>query len=155
VSSDQMHFFLLGYLDSLSFGNKFPNAEVPNRTFPYSDREYSWNPAGTGLRFQSYPFPIFVVEEDRSEGIREAANRNPVNVRESFAAYGEINMDMYAKENSFKCIEEKECQPIGGHSVLGIYPLDLDKGEETILVITGIDTAGLILDRTKALFYSA
>lgn len=54
---------------------------------------------------------------------------------------------MLAQENSIRCIEEEDCLPIGGHSILGIYPPIKQASEKIILVLAWMDTSGFFLDR--------
>lgn len=59
----------------------------------------------------------------------------------------ETSMEMHAGQNSVVCIEDSTCLPIGGHSVLGLYPsLNHQRAPGTILVMASMDTAGFFLD---------
>lgn len=55
---------------------------------------------------------------------------------------------MNAEGNSFNCIQQRDCNPIGGHSILSVFPDTQPSEDKPIILVTAqVDTAALFPDR--------
>jgi len=89
--------------------------------------EYPWNPAGRGLTFQRFQFPIVAVSPADGAWLRSLALKNAARGYGSFPQYA-VSLSFYmgpADLDSYKCLDAGSCLPLGGQSVWGsMGPLD-------------------------------
>lgn len=101
---------------------KFPQAEFA----PYRNVSYEWNPAGSGIMWNHYNFPVFLLSEESTSMVQEIVTKNeksnnayPVDVAEFDLAMQTTNVGTH---NSESCLKEKTCLPLGGYrAVSGLH----------------------------------
>ncbi|KAJ7533501.1 hypothetical protein O6H91_13G052200 [Diphasiastrum complanatum] len=134
-----------------------PDGEFPQREFaPYQDKSYAWNPLGSGVLHQRYNFPVFLLTQNDTQALQEAAATNenqniryPLNVAEFDVV---MQTTKSATHTSESCLNERSCLPLGGYSVWSsLPPLNVSStssNKPVIIVIASMDSASLFRDQT-------
>jgi len=80
---------------------------------------YQWNPLGTSLSFDSFPFPLTSITGSNAVTLRRRALANAARRAEgSHPGYtAHARQYMFSTLSSENCFEVNNCYPIGGYSV--------------------------------------
>ncbi|XP_072977133.1 nicastrin [Typha angustifolia] len=109
---------------SLGFSpvEKFPQANFA----PYRNLSYEWNPAGSGIMWKRYNFPVFLLSMESTSILREIAKNNAKNSDAYPANVAEFDLVMQTTKvgtsDSESCLREQSCLPLGGFSVWSSLP---------------------------------
>lgn len=120
----------------------------------YPEKGYRWNPNGTGLSLESFPFPVFLLDNSTTASAQQRAQYNAKRGWEGALHVGRMRLQMEAAHNSSACLEAGTCLPLGGHSVAGAVPPLLNTtGAEgnlpLILVLASQDTTAFFHDKAQ------
>mmetsp|Transcript_12675 Transcript_12675/g.18987 ORF Transcript_12675/g.18987 Transcript_12675/m.18987 type:complete len:655 (+) Transcript_12675:27-1991(+) len=104
-----------------------PSSFSPDEKSPQSYIEtargrvlHDWNPYGSedALKFGDYDFAIVLITTDVDKVLSLAKeNEKNANDGKHISYMAEFNYPMYAKGNSFECLGDTTCLPVGGYSV--------------------------------------
>lgn len=157
-------------LETFSHESKCPNqfgGLLTKQTCDAGDAKNSWNPFGTNLMNEDYPFPIFYVSEEAEvqklvECYQQFNSFDMQNQHDRSLCSVQINTLMSAAGSSETCIRRtnmirnlqptKYCDPLQGKNVYGtLFEREtIDEGEQVvdsqekfILVTTRTDTSSL------------
>uniref|UniRef100_A0A1B0GHV0 Nicastrin n=2 Tax=Lutzomyia longipalpis TaxID=7200 RepID=A0A1B0GHV0_LUTLO len=160
----------LNNLQSFSHESRCPNQYgglLREQTCSVNDQENSWNPFGTGLLQEDFPFPVFLVSSEKDAAkITDCFEKfnnfdmNSQNLRSLCSI--EINAFMSAAVNSQVCIRRSNmqnnlspttfCDPLQGRNVFAtLFPRKIvepaarqvDPTEEIIILSARMDTASM------------
>uniref|UniRef100_A0A453PIP3 Nicastrin n=1 Tax=Aegilops tauschii subsp. strangulata TaxID=200361 RepID=A0A453PIP3_AEGTS len=54
-----------------------PDRKFPQEDFaPYSNVSHDWNPSGSGIMWNRYDFPVFLLSEESTQTLRKIADKN-------------------------------------------------------------------------------
>ncbi|XP_011700001.1 PREDICTED: nicastrin isoform X2 [Wasmannia auropunctata] len=139
-----------------------PEDQCPNRYAGYKrcDDVHPWNPFGTALLMEDWPFPMFYTENQTIlEAIKSCfwthnAHDLQLQYRRSLCAI-EMKSFMYAAVNSESCIKRTEfmlnfnptqfCDPLGDRNIH--WPLaPLDEDNNTVIMVTARLDASSLFD---------
>ncbi|KAF5480037.1 hypothetical protein F2P56_000812 [Juglans regia] len=131
---------------------KFPLAEFA----PYQNTSYEWNPIGSGIMWNAYDFPVFLLSESSTLTLQEAANKNEKNKKAYIADVAEFNLVMQTTKagthDSETCLKEETCLPLGGYSVWSSLPpinvSSSDQSKPIILTMASMDSASFFRDKS-------
>ncbi|CAN1122995.1 At3g52640/At3g52650 [Linum perenne] len=131
---------------------KFPQAEFS----PYQKTDYEWNPIGSGMMWNNYDFPIFLLTENSTQIIKEIAVKNEKNSKGYTSNMAEFDLVMqttkYGTHNSESCLQEGTCLPLGGYSVWSsLPPINIsssNKVKPAILTVASMDAASFFRDKS-------
>lgn len=102
-------------LKGFSPDRKFPQAEFA----PYKSNGYEWNPIGSGIMWNSYNFPAFLLSESSTKTLQEIASKKEKTRKTYTADVAEFDMVMETTkagtQNSESCLKEMTCLPLGGY----------------------------------------
>jgi nicastrin len=119
-----------------------PDSKFSNQ----NSRSFVWNPKGNGLLFRNIPLPIFTVNSNKSEEIRQRALYNDAaNTYPYWAA--ELTAWMHGNENSDVCLRRGLCLPLAGHSVWTSLWGPLNTSLDFVVAVTTMDSASLFQQR--------
>lgn len=94
---------------------KFPHAEFA----PYKKLDYEWNPAGSGIMWNRYDFPVFLLSENSTKSLQKIANDNESNNKAYSVNVAEFDLVMQTTKagthDSENCLKEQTCLPLGGY----------------------------------------
>ncbi|XP_042970329.1 nicastrin isoform X4 [Carya illinoinensis] len=97
---------------------KFPLAEFA----PYQNTSYEWNPIGSGIMWNAYDFPVFLLSESSTLTLQEAAIKNEKSKKAYIADVAEFDLVMQTTKagthDSETCLKEETCLPLGGYSFI-------------------------------------
>ena len=121
---------------------------------PYSAPGYEWNPHGTGASLQRFNFSVVLLDADSSVDAIRRADANGALGYSGALHVASVESTMQSRGTSLKCIEDKSCVPLGGHSVWAALPplppvtptmpTDLkETRRDVLLVVAQKDTDGL------------
>lgn len=98
-----------------NFADKGPLSRM-NDSYEY----HEWNPYGLGLLKATFNFPIVQLSQAETELVSNGAKLNVLQqIKSNSPLYRiDINYVMEGKDNSFVCIRDRTCLPLGGLSVL-------------------------------------
>ncbi|GMP25682.1 hypothetical protein CsSME_00002429 [Camellia sinensis var. sinensis] len=102
-------------LKGFSPDEKFPQAQFS----PYQNNSYHWNPIGSGIMWNNYNFPVFLLSESSTLTLKEAAIKNDGNKKGYTADVAEFDLVMQTTKvgthDSESCLKEETCLPLGGY----------------------------------------
>ncbi|WOL20134.1 nicastrin [Canna indica] len=131
---------------------KFPLAAFA----PYKNINYEWNLAGSGIMFNRYNFPVFLLSPESKQIVQELADKN-AEVSDSYQVnVAEFDLVMQTTkiktQDSESCLKEQSCLPLGGFSVWSSLPpinISSKKPPKPILMaVASQDSASLFRDRS-------
>ncbi|KAI8536528.1 hypothetical protein RHMOL_Rhmol10G0264500 [Rhododendron molle] len=103
-------------LKGVSMDEKFPQAEFS----PYKNISYQWNPIGSGIMWNNYDFPVFLLSDSSTSTLKEAAIKNEGNKKAYTTDVAEFDLVMQTTKSgtrdSESCLKEGTCLPLGGYS---------------------------------------
>ncbi|KAK9118092.1 hypothetical protein Scep_016185 [Stephania cephalantha] len=131
---------------------KFPQAEFS----PYQNASYEWNLIGSGIMWNKYDFPVFLLSQDSAVIIEEIANKNEKRKKPYTMDVAEFDLVMQTTKSgthdSKSCLMERTCLPLGGYSVLSSFPpINVSSSEQPmpiILVVASMDSASFFRDKS-------
>ncbi|KAG6659988.1 hypothetical protein I3843_03G069500 [Carya illinoinensis] len=131
---------------------KFPLAEFA----PYQNTSYEWNPIGSGIMWNAYDFPVFLLSESSTLTLQEAAIKNEKSKKAYIADVAEFDLVMQTTKagthDSETCLKEETCLPLGGYSVWSSLPpinvSSSDQSKPIILTMASMDSASFFRDKS-------
>ncbi|CAM8998975.1 unnamed protein product [Rhodiola kirilowii] len=141
-----------GVNSSIGFSpdEKFPLAEFAAYK---SGLRYEWNPAGSGLMWRAFDFPVFLVSESSSLVLQEVAEEEGDKKRKNDHSENVVEFDVVMQttksgtRDSGSCLKEGTCLPLGGYSVWSSPSLVSTLGKKRIvLAVASMDSASLFRD---------
>ncbi|VVA32857.1 PREDICTED: nicastrin [Prunus dulcis] len=138
-------------LKGFSPDQKFPQSEFA----PYQSINYEWNPIGSGIMWNPYNFPVFLLSQSSTLTLQEAAIKNEKNIKSYTADVAEFDLVMQTMKagthDSESCLKENTCLPLGGYSVWSsLPPINFSSSEQSkpiILVVASMDSASFFRDK--------
>nr|CAD1825288.1 unnamed protein product [Ananas comosus var. bracteatus] len=139
-----------------SFGfspvEKFPQADFA----PYKNHSYEWNPVGSGIMWNRYNFPVFLLSAQSTLILQEIANNDAESNNKYPAHVAEFDLVMQTTKvgthDSESCLKEQSCLPLGGYSVWSSLPpinASLMKPlKPVVMAIASLDSASFFRDRS-------
>ncbi|CAH9138973.1 unnamed protein product [Cuscuta epithymum] len=127
---------------------KFPLAEFA----PYTYGNFEWNPIGSGVMWEAYNFPIFLLSASSTLTLRKIAIKNEGgNSHTGDVADFELVMQTTKSgtRDSESCLREQTCLPLGGYSVWSALPpikISSEKSRPIILAVASMDSASFFRD---------
>lgn len=139
-------------LKGFSPDRKFPEAEFA----PYHRNNFEWNPLGSGIMWQAYNFPVFLLSENSTRALHEVAVKNAKGKKSSTIDVVEFDLVMQTTKSgthdSESCLREETCLPLGGYSVWSaLPPIDTSSSEKSkpvILTMASMDSASFFRDKS-------
>lgn len=139
-------------LKGFSPTQKFPQAEFS----PYQNTNYEWNPIGSGIMWNAYNFPVFLLSESSTLTLQEAATKNEKSKKAYTADVAEFDLVMQTTKagthDSESCLKERTCLPLGGYSVWSsLPPINVsspDQSKPVILTVASMDSASFFRDKS-------
>ncbi|XP_060966480.1 nicastrin isoform X2 [Cannabis sativa] len=130
----------------------FPQAEFS----PYKNTNYKWNPIGSGIMWNQYDFPVFLLSESSTKTIQEVSEEILKRQRSYTTVVAEFDLVMQTVKagthDSESCLKEETCFPLGGYSVWSsLPPLNIsssDQGKPIILAVASMDSASFFRDKS-------
>lgn len=110
--------------DSNSSTGHSPEERAPNKGVirGYPGDGYEWNPLGDGLLYRHYEIPIWLIDKNHTDAVRDRALENggaAGSGNSTGAVTGMIfHTRMNAGRNTATCFRRETCLPLGGQSVL-------------------------------------
>ncbi|KAI3979347.1 hypothetical protein MKX01_036391 [Papaver californicum] len=131
---------------------KFPQAEFS----PYQKLSYEWNPRGSSIMWNSYNFPVFLLDEDSTVVLQKIADTNEKNKQAYKVDLAEFNLVMQTTKSgthdSESCLKQQSCLPLGGYSVMSsLPPIDVSstqRPKSIVLAMTSMDSASFFRDKS-------
>lgn len=139
-------------LKGFSPDRKFPEAEFS----PYQSKNFEWNPIGSGIMWNAYNFPVFLLSEGSTPTLQEIATKNEKSKKSYKSIVAEFDLVMQTTKSrthdSESCLREGACLPLGGYSVWSaLPPIDVSsskKSKPIILVVASMDTSSFFRDKS-------
>lgn len=139
-------------LKGFSPTQKFPQAEFA----PYQTTNYEWNPIGSGIMWNEYNFPVFLLSESGTVTLLEAATKNEKSNKAYIADVAEFDLVMQTTKagthDSESCLKEGTCLPLGGYSVWSSLPpinvSSTDQSRPVLLTVASMDSASFFRDKS-------
>ncbi|XP_050135438.1 nicastrin [Malus sylvestris] len=130
---------------------KFPQSEFA----PYTSINYEWNPTGSGIMWNPYNFPVFLLSQTSTLTMQEAAIKNQKSKKSYTDDVAEFDLVMQTMKSgthdSESCLKENTCLPLGGYSVWSsLPPINISSPEHSkpiILVLASMDSASFFRDK--------
>uniref|UniRef100_M8AVU5 Nicastrin n=1 Tax=Aegilops tauschii TaxID=37682 RepID=M8AVU5_AEGTA len=96
-----------------------PDRKFPQEDFaPYSNVSHDWNPSGSGIMWNRYDFPVFLLSEESTQTLRKIADKNEKSSNGYQANVAEFDLVMQTTKaetnGSESCLKEQSCLPLGG-----------------------------------------
>nr|GMD14563.1 nicastrin isoform X1 [Ipomoea batatas] len=138
-------------LKGFSPDKKFPLVEFA----PYNSGSFEWNPTGSGVMWEAYNFPVFLLSESSTLTLREVAIKNEK--RKNSYTSNVVDFDLVMQttksgtRDSESCLRQQTCLPLGGYSVWSALPpinLSSEKSRPVILAVASMDSASFFRDRS-------
>ncbi|CAN6478979.1 unnamed protein product [Victoria cruziana] len=130
---------------------KFPQAEFA----PYRNTTYNWNPVGSGIMWNHYDFPVFLLSQNSTLKLEEIADNAEIHNDKFHVDVAEFDVVMQTTKsgshNSEACLKDQSCLPLGGYSVWSsLPPINVSSQMEKplILAMASQDSASFFRDRT-------
>jgi len=104
-----------------------PDGKFPQDAFaPYSNHSHDWNPAGSGIMWNRYDFPVFLLSEESTRVLQKVSEKNKKTDNGYKANVAEFDLVMQTTKaqthDSASCLKERSCLPLGGHrAVYGLH----------------------------------
>ncbi|XP_051192784.1 nicastrin [Lolium perenne] len=148
VESNGVHSNLL----ELSPDRKFPQEEFA----PYSNVSHDWNSAGSGIMWNRYAFPAFLLSEESTQTLRKIADKNEKSNNGYQPNVAEFDLVMQTTKaethDSESCLKAQSCLPLGGQSVWASLPAmsnaSMKDQKPIIMVVASQDSASFFRDRS-------
>ncbi|GAB2212538.1 hypothetical protein Drorol1_Dr00020511 [Drosera rotundifolia] len=139
-------------LKGFSPAEKFPLAKFA----PYQNTSHEWNPDGSGIMWNAYDFPVFLLSCNSTSILLEAVLKNEKRKLAHNIDVAEFNSVMQTTKagthNSEHCLRESTCLPLGGYSVWSsLPPISASSSESSktiILAVTSMDSASFFRDKS-------
>ncbi|GMH30231.1 hypothetical protein Nepgr_032074 [Nepenthes gracilis] len=139
-------------LKGLSPAEKFPQAKFA----PYQNIDHKWNPNGSGIMWNAYNFPVFLLSNDSTSTLKEVAIKNEKNKKDYSIDVAEFHLVMQTTRagthNSESCLKERTCLPLGGFSVWSsLPPINVSSSESSksiVLAVASMDSAAFFRDKS-------
>lgn len=139
-------------LTGFSPADKFPQAKFA----PYQNLSYEWNPAGSGIMWNHYNFPVFLLSEESTSVVQEIVNKNEKRNKAYPVDVAEFDLSMQTTDvgahDSESCLKERACLPLGGYSVWSSLPpiniSSLKPQKPILLVLASQDSASFFRDKS-------
>ncbi|KAK3159038.1 hypothetical protein QOZ80_2AG0144890 [Eleusine coracana subsp. coracana] len=134
-----------------------PDRKFPQEAFaPYSNLSHNWNPAGSGIMWNRYDFPVFLLSEESTLTLRKVAEKNEKTTNGYQPNVAEFDLVMQTTKSqthdSASCLKEQTCLPLGGHSVWASLPpiknASAEHQKPIILAIASQDASSFFRDRS-------
>ncbi|KAK3155217.1 hypothetical protein QOZ80_2BG0200390 [Eleusine coracana subsp. coracana] len=134
-----------------------PDRKFPQEAFaPYSNLSHNWNPAGSGIMWNRYDFPVFLLSEESTLTLRKVAEKNEKTTNGYQPNVAEFDLVMQTTKSqthdSASCLKEQTCLPLGGHSVWASLPpiknASAEHQKPIILTIASQDASSFFRDRS-------
>ncbi|MCO5593528.1 hypothetical protein L7F22_047542 [Adiantum nelumboides] len=135
----------------VSDDDRFPEAEFA----PYANRNYVWNPPGSGIINKRFNFPVYLLSDTSTATLQEAALGNaqksfkyPINVAEFDVV---MQTTKVGTSTSVSCLVGSSCLPLGGYSVWSALPpvkASSSLNKQIVMAIASMDSASFFRDRT-------
>ncbi|KAM5558159.1 nicastrin [Rosa sericea] len=130
---------------------KFPQSDFA----PYRSINYEWNPIGSGIMWNTYNFPVFLLSQSSTLTLQEAALNNEKSKKSYTADVAEFDLVMQTMKagthDSKSCLEENTCLPLGGYSVWSsLPPINISSSVQSkpiILAVASMDSASFFRDK--------
>lgn len=119
----------------------------------HPETSYPWNPYGTGLAYDSFPFALILLSAVESSLMLRHANENEASVLNGNFPdrHIEFKYKMYAEVNSIECLQNNLCLPLGGYSVWASLGSEHVNGSLPAVVVTAaMDGFSLFHDAATA-----
>ncbi|XP_019164143.1 PREDICTED: nicastrin isoform X2 [Ipomoea nil] len=138
-------------LKGFSPDKKFPLVEFA----PYNSGNFEWNPTGSGVMWEAYNFPVFLLSESSTLTLREVAIKNEK--RKNSYTSNVVDFDLVMQttksgtRDSESCLRQQTCLPLGGYSVWSALPpinLSSEKSRPVILAVASMDSSSFFRDRS-------
>ncbi|KAL8550141.1 hypothetical protein ACS0TY_008822 [Phlomoides rotata] len=131
---------------------KFPQAEFA----PYPSKNFEWNPAGSGIMWKAYNFPVFLLSQTSTLILQQAASTNENSKKSCTKVVSEFDVVMQTTKSgthdSNSCLKEGTCLPLGGYSVWSaLPPINISsplKPKPIVLAMTSMDSASFFRDKS-------
>ncbi|KMS99114.1 hypothetical protein BVRB_2g047570 [Beta vulgaris subsp. vulgaris] len=134
-----------------------PDEKFPQSKFsPYENITYEWNPNGSGIMWQRYNFPVFLLSNNSTLFLNEVAAKNEKITRSYSQDVAEIELVMQTTKSgthdSESCLKAGTCLPLGGYSVWSSLPPNSESSADItkpiILAIASMDSASFFRDKS-------
>ncbi|PKU68574.1 Nicastrin [Dendrobium catenatum] len=105
---------------SLGFSpdEKFPQADFA----PYPNVSFQWNPRGSGIMWNHYDFPVFLLSDESAKLLQEMATKNENNFKAYPSTVAEFDLVMQTTKaetrDSASCLKKQSCLPLGGYQLV-------------------------------------
>lgn len=140
--------FEAGGVNLSSSGFRFsPDYKFPLSDFaPYENVGYEWNPAGNGMMWRAFDFPVLAVSESTAMMLRVVAENNDHS--ENVVEFDVVmQTTKVGTRDSRSCLSEGTCLPLGGYSVWSSPTAVSALGKKGIVLgIASMDSASLFRD---------
>ncbi|KAK6154117.1 hypothetical protein DH2020_013756 [Rehmannia glutinosa] len=133
-----------------------PDVKFPQAGFaPYRSNNFEWNPAGSGIMWKAYNFPVFLLSKNSSSILQEVALMNEKTKKAYTKVVSEFDLVMQTTKSgthdSDSCLKEGTCLPLGGYSVWSaLPPINISsplKAKPVVLTMTSMDSASFFRDK--------
>ncbi|KAL7094348.1 hypothetical protein ACP275_11G097700 [Erythranthe tilingii] len=133
-----------------------PDVKFPQAAFaPYQSNNFEWNPAGSGIMWKPYNFPVFLLSQTSTSILQEVALRNEESKSSHPKVVSEFDLVMQTTKSgtrdSNSCLKEGTCLPLGGYSVWSsLPPINISspvKSKPIVLTMTSMDSASFFRDK--------
>ncbi|XP_075510416.1 nicastrin isoform X2 [Primulina tabacum] len=131
---------------------KFPQAEFA----PYKNNKFEWNPAGSGIMWKAFNFPVFLLSETSTPILQEVVLKNDKRKTSYIEDVVEFDLVMETTKSgsldSDACLRDGACLPLGGYSVWSaLPPISISSSPKTkplVLTVTSMDSASFFRDKS-------
>ncbi|KAJ6791400.1 nicastrin [Iris pallida] len=130
---------------------KFPQAKFA----PYWNLSYVWNPAGSGIMWERYNFPVFLLSAESTSFVQEIVSKNEKHNDAYTKDVAEFDLAMHTTNagthDSESCLKEQTCLPLGGYSVWSSLPpinVSSVKRRPILLAMASQDSASFFRDQS-------
>lgn len=134
------------------YGSTSSTSTFPQSSFaPYPSSTFQWNPWGSNLASEAFPFGFVSLDADDSRAVLERAQWNEERLKRGqypgqrmlFKYY------MYAESNSRECLKRNTCLPVGGYSAWGTFGAPNATARSTVMLVAGTDATSLFPNRAQ------
>ena len=144
-----------GYSPATRSPQLLPPANPQFATFPSSatlpqsarfNRSFAWNPLGDNMRSEYYPFDMQLLDDGGSAAFQSRAVANEASIAggEQPVYWAEFRNPSYARRDSFTCLSEGYCNPVGSQSIwTTLFPLSRNETRPFILATVAIDSQSM------------
>ncbi|CAA6664769.1 unnamed protein product [Spirodela intermedia] len=129
----------------------FPQSEFA----PYKSPNYKWNPTGSGIMWNRYNFPVFLLSKNSTLTVQEIVSQHGESNKAKPIDVAEFDLVMQTTKvgthDSESCLTENSCLPLGGYSVWSsLPPVNTSAGpsKPLIFVMASQDSASFFRDKS-------